>query len=67
MKDSDTMAPLTAAQALSGLERILGLQGILTAEAHGTLPASPADVAPYLTDHRRLYHEIGRASCRERV
>jgi FAD/FMN-containing dehydrogenase len=59
VKDSDTVPPLTSAQALSGLERILGLQGILTAEAHGTSPASPADVAPYLTDHRRLYH--GRA------
>jgi FAD/FMN-containing dehydrogenase len=47
--------PLTPAQALSGLERILGAQGILRGEAHD----SPADLEPYLTDQRRLYH--GRA------
>jgi D-lactate dehydrogenase (cytochrome) len=47
--------PLTPAQALSGLERILGPQGILRADAHG----SAADLEPYLTDHRRLYR--GRA------
>jgi FAD/FMN-containing dehydrogenase len=47
--------PLTPAQALSGLERILGRQGLLTGEA----PQSQADLEPYLSDHRRLYH--GRA------
>jgi FAD/FMN-containing dehydrogenase len=46
---------LTPAQALSGLERILGPQGILTGEA----PGSAADIEPYLRDQRRLYH--GRA------
>ena len=46
-------APLTPAQALSGLEQILGAGGLLSGEA----PA--ADLEPYLTDHRRLYH--GRA------
>jgi len=51
--------PLTPAQALGGLERILGAQGILTAEAPGSSSASPADLEPYLTDQRRLYH--GRA------
>ncbi|MGH8181667.1 MAG: FAD-binding oxidoreductase [Steroidobacteraceae bacterium] len=59
MKDSDSVPPLTPAQALSGLERILGPQGILTAETPGTSPASAADLEPYLTDHRRRYH--GRA------
>jgi FAD/FMN-containing dehydrogenase len=47
--------PLTSAQALSGLERILGSQGVLSGEA----PQSRADIEPYLSDHRRLYH--GRA------
>ena len=47
------MSALTPAQALSGLERILGSGGLLSGEA----PA--ADLEPYLTDHRRLYH--GRA------
>jgi FAD/FMN-containing dehydrogenase len=47
--------PLNPAQALSGLDRILGPQGILQGEAQ----ESAADVEPYLTDHRRLYH--GRA------
>ena len=42
--------PLTPAQALSGLERILGAGSLLTEEA---------DVEPYLSDHRRLHH--GRA------
>ncbi|MFZ0552520.1 MAG: FAD-binding oxidoreductase, partial [Steroidobacteraceae bacterium] len=49
------MTPLTSAQALNGLERILGPQGVLAGEAQD----SRADVAPYLTDHRRLYQ--GRA------
>jgi D-lactate dehydrogenase (cytochrome) len=47
--------PLTPAQALSGLERILGPQGMLGGEAQD----SAAAVEPYLTDHRSLYH--GRA------
>jgi D-lactate dehydrogenase (cytochrome) len=47
--------PLTPTQVLSGLERILGAQGILPGEPGD----SRADVEPYLTDHRRLYH--GRA------
>jgi FAD/FMN-containing dehydrogenase len=42
------MTPLASAQALSGLERILGAQGILQGEAE-----------KYLVDHRRLYR--GRA------
>ncbi len=49
------MPPLTPAQALSGLERILGAQGMLT----GGAPGSAADIEPYLRDQRRLYH--GRA------
>jgi len=44
---------LTPAQALSGLERILGAQGILTGAAGG------GDLEPFLIDQRRLYH--GRA------
>jgi FAD/FMN-containing dehydrogenase len=47
--------PLTPAQALSGLERILGPQGMLRGEAQD----SGTDLERYLTDHRRLYH--GRA------
>jgi len=47
--------PLSPAQALSGLERILGAQGLLRSEA----PDSAAQLEPYLTDHRRLYQ--GRA------
>jgi D-lactate dehydrogenase (cytochrome) len=46
---------LTHAQALSGLERILGAQGILQGEA----PDSSAHLENYLIDHRRLYR--GRA------
>jgi FAD/FMN-containing dehydrogenase len=46
-------APLTPAQALGGLEQILGADGLLRGEA----PA--AELEPYLTDHRHLYH--GRA------
>ncbi|HJS89044.1 MAG TPA: FAD-binding oxidoreductase [Steroidobacteraceae bacterium] len=42
------MPPLTPAQTLSELERILGPGAILT-------PASD-DLEPYLTDQRRLYH-----------
>jgi D-lactate dehydrogenase (cytochrome) len=53
------VSPVTSAQALSGLERILGPQGILTADAPGPSSASQADLEPYLTDHRRIYH--GRA------
>lgn len=44
------MPLLTPAQALSGLERILGPQGMLT---------GAADLEPFLIDQRRLYH--GRA------
>jgi D-lactate dehydrogenase (cytochrome) len=47
--------PLTPAQALSGLERILGAQGLRTGEA----PGSRADIDPYLSDHRGIYR--GRA------
>lgn len=43
------MPPLSPGQALSGFERIVGDDGVLTG----------GDVEPYLTDHRRLYH--GRA------
>jgi len=45
---------LTPAQALSGLERILGAQGMLTGEAR-----AGGDLEPFLIDQRRLYH--GRA------
>jgi FAD/FMN-containing dehydrogenase len=48
--------PLSSAQALSGLEQILGADGLLRAESPGQ---SQADLQPYLTDQRRLYH--GRA------
>jgi D-lactate dehydrogenase (cytochrome) len=47
--------PLTHAQALSGLERILGSQGILQGEAED----SRGHLENYLIDHRRLYR--GRA------
>jgi len=46
---------VTAAEALNALERILGAGGLLTERA----PHSPAELEPYLRDHRRLYH--GRA------
>ena len=46
---------MTAAEALNALERILGAGGLLTERA----PHSPAELEPYLRDHRRLYH--GRA------
>ena len=49
------MPPLSRAQALGGLERILGPQGVLSGDA----PDAGSDLEPYLTDHRRLYH--GRA------
>ncbi|HVC29666.1 MAG TPA: FAD-binding oxidoreductase, partial [Steroidobacteraceae bacterium] len=49
------MPALTPAQALSGLERILGPQGLLA----GRIPGAQADLEPYLRDQRRLYH--GRA------
>jgi D-lactate dehydrogenase (cytochrome) len=49
------MLPLTPAQTLSGLERILGPQGMLRGEAQD----SGTDLERYLTDHRHLYH--GRA------
>jgi FAD/FMN-containing dehydrogenase len=51
VKDSASVQSLTPAQALSGLERILGPQGLL--------PGDGPDAEPYLTDHRRLYR--GRA------
>jgi FAD/FMN-containing dehydrogenase len=57
------VSPLTPAQALSGLERILGAQGILPGEAQD----SRADVEPYLTDHRRLYHGRALAIARPRT
>jgi D-lactate dehydrogenase (cytochrome) len=47
--------PVTPAQALSGLERILGAEGVLTPAA----PGPQGDLEPYLADHRRLYQ--GRA------
>ncbi|MGA7539569.1 MAG: FAD-binding oxidoreductase [Steroidobacteraceae bacterium] len=49
------MHPLTPAQTVSELERLLGPRGILTADSSG----APADLERYLTDQRRLYH--GRA------
>ncbi|MGH8199216.1 MAG: FAD-binding oxidoreductase [Steroidobacteraceae bacterium] len=49
------MPALSPAQALSGLEHILGAQGILRGDAHDCA----ADLEPYLSDHRRLYR--GRA------
>lgn len=49
------MSALTPAQALSGLERILGAGGLLSGET----TAGAAELEPYLVDHRRLYH--GRA------
>jgi FAD/FMN-containing dehydrogenase len=42
---------------LHGLQRILGVGGLLAGAAPGCSPG--ADLEPYLTDHRRLYH--GRA------
>jgi FAD/FMN-containing dehydrogenase len=51
--------PLTPAQALSGLEHILGAGGVLTAAAAGLPPGRNGRIEPYLTDHRGLYH--GRA------
>jgi FAD/FMN-containing dehydrogenase len=51
--------PLTPAQALSGLERILGADGMLTGATPGPSSGSGGELEPYLTDHRRLYH--GRA------
>jgi D-lactate dehydrogenase (cytochrome) len=51
--------PLTPAQALSGLERILGAGGILTGTTPDPAIRAQADLEPYLIDHRRLYH--GRA------
>jgi FAD/FMN-containing dehydrogenase len=53
--DPPSGSALTPAQTLSGLERILGAQGILT----DTSPGAHADLEPYVTDQRRLYH--GRA------
>ncbi len=53
------MPPLTPAQALSGLERILGADGVLTDRAPGSSAGAGRDLEPYLTDHRQLYH--GRA------
>jgi len=47
--------PLTPAQTVSELERLLGPRGILAADS----PGAPADLERYLTDQRRLYH--GRA------
>jgi FAD/FMN-containing dehydrogenase len=55
--------PLTPAQALSGLERILGSQGILRGEAQ----ESGTSVEPYLIDHRRLYHGRALAIARPRT
>ena len=56
------MPPLTPAQALSGLEHILGPQGLLRGEAQD----AGTDLAPYLTDHRRLYHGRALAIARPR-
>jgi FAD/FMN-containing dehydrogenase len=55
--------PLTPAQALSGLERILGPQGMLRGEAQD----AGADLEPYLTDHRRLYRGRALAIARPRT
>ena len=49
------MPPLPPAQILGELQRILGPQGFLGADS----PGARADLEPYLTDQRRLYH--GRA------
>ncbi|MGH8289483.1 MAG: FAD-binding oxidoreductase [Steroidobacteraceae bacterium] len=46
------MPPLTPAQTVSELERLLGPGSILTADS----PGAPADLERYLTDQRRLYH-----------
>jgi len=55
--------PLTPAQALSGLERILGPQGMLRGEPGD----AGADLEPYLTDHRRLYRGRALAIARPRT
>ncbi|HEV2272008.1 MAG TPA: FAD-binding oxidoreductase [Steroidobacteraceae bacterium] len=53
------MPPLSPAQVLSGLERILGAQGVLPGEA--------GDLEAYLTDQRRLYHGRALAVARPRT
>jgi FAD/FMN-containing dehydrogenase len=55
LPEEPAVPPLTPAQTLTGLERILGPQGILSGESGG----AGADLEPYLIDQRRLYH--GRA------
>ena len=51
--------PLLPAQVLSGLERILGAQGVLTGQG--------SDLDPYLIDQRRLYHGRALAVARPRT
>ena len=53
------MPPLSSAQVLSSLGRILGDEGLLTGEA--------GDLEPYLTDQRRLYHGRALAIARPRT
>jgi FAD/FMN-containing dehydrogenase len=55
------MKRVSPAEALSGLERILGSQGIVRGEGSGT------DAEPYLIDHRRLYHGRALAITRPRT
>ena len=52
------MRTLTPAQILSGLERILGPEGLRT---------SQADIEPYVSDHRGIYHGRALAVARPRI
>ena len=63
------MQTLTSAQILSGLERILGPEGLLSAAGSptGTAPAAQADIEPYVTDHRGIYHGRALAVARPRI
>ena len=53
------MRPLPPPQVLSGLERILGAQGVLTGQE--------SDLEPYVMDQRRLYHGRALAIARPRT
>jgi len=55
------MKRISPAEALSGLERILGSEGIVRGEGSGS------DAEPYLIDHRRLYHGRALAIARPRT
>ena len=55
-EDNTCVPSVTPAQILSGLERILGPEGLVPG---GEGSGAGADLEPYLIDHRRLYH--GRA------